>query len=39
MTRNVLLSVAKQHGKQCGRLTRRFIATEGVYKKEGAVID
>ncbi|KAH8976907.1 pyridoxal phosphate-dependent transferase [Lactarius hatsudake] len=36
---DVLLSVEKEHCKRRGPLTRRFIVTEGIFEKDGAMVD
>jgi serine palmitoyltransferase len=36
---NVLLSVEKEQQKRRGPLTRRFIVTEGIFEKDGAMVD
>ncbi|KAH8980690.1 serine palmitoyltransferase [Lactarius akahatsu] len=36
---DVLLSVEKERRKRRGPLTRRFIVTEGIFEKDGAMID
>ncbi|KAN0139453.1 Pyridoxal phosphate-dependent transferase [Lactarius tabidus] len=36
---NVLLSVEKEQQKRRGPLTRRFIVTEGIFEKDGAMIE
>ncbi|KAH8986387.1 serine palmitoyltransferase [Lactarius hatsudake] len=36
---DVLQSVKKEHRKRRGPLTRRFIVTEGIFEKDGAMID
>ena len=35
----VLLSVEKERKKRRGPLTRRFIVTEGIFQKDGAMVD
>ncbi|KIM41257.1 hypothetical protein M413DRAFT_445294 [Hebeloma cylindrosporum] len=35
----VLLSVEKERKKRRGALTRRFIVTEGIFQKDGAMVD
>jgi serine palmitoyltransferase len=35
----VLLSVEKERRKRRGPLTRRFIVTEGIFEKDGAMVD
>ena len=35
----VLLSVKKERRKRRGPLTRRFIVTEGIFEKDGAMVD
>ncbi|KAN0139446.1 Pyridoxal phosphate-dependent transferase [Lactarius tabidus] len=36
---DVLLSVEKERRKRRGPLTRRFIVTEGIFEKDGAMVD
>ena len=36
---DVLLSIEKERRKRRGPLTRRFIVTEGIFKKDGAMVD
>ncbi|KAI9438097.1 hypothetical protein H4582DRAFT_2148192 [Lactarius indigo] len=36
---NVFLSVEKERRKRRGRVTRRFIVTEGISEKDGAMVD
>ena len=36
---DVLLSVEKERRKRRGPLTRRFIVTEGIFEKDGAIVD
>ena len=36
---DVLLSVEKERRKRRGPLTRRFLVTEGIFEKDGAMVD
>ncbi|KAI9452060.1 pyridoxal phosphate-dependent transferase [Lactarius psammicola] len=36
---DVLVSVEKERRKRCGPLTRQFIVTEGIFEKDGAMVD
>jgi serine palmitoyltransferase len=36
---DVLLSVEKERRKRRGPLTKRFIVTEGIFEKDGAMVD
>ena len=36
---DVLLGIEKERQKHLGPLTRRFIVTEGIFEKDGAMVD